>query len=76
MLPKAVTSPQERKKKMKMVINKNGTEINYEAAEMMMDDDLREEIHHSLAPCSPQLFFDTYCREHEKWELSKENPVW
>ena len=66
---------------MKNVINLNGTEINFDAAVQMMDDDIREELHADLAPCSDQEFFSAYEKAHaekfgEEWELSKENPCW
>lgn len=63
------------------VINMNGTEINYEAAVMLMDDEIRESLHFKLAPCSEQDFFTAYEKAHaekygEEWELSKENPCY
>lgn len=63
------------------VINKNGKQINYDAAVQLMDDDLREELHAQLAPCTAQEFFTAYEAAHaekfgEEWELSKENPCW
>lgn len=56
-------------------------EIEYNAAEHLMDDDLREEIHRDIAPCTEQEFFDEYARRHEEkfgeeWELVKENPCY
>lgn len=47
----------------------------------MMDDDLREDIHIDLAPCTEQEFFDEYAKKHEEkfgeeWELAKENPCY
>lgn len=64
-----------------MVINKSGVEINYEAAIVFMDDEIREALHLEMAPCTEQDFFTAYEIEHEKkfgeeWELSKENPCW
>lgn len=64
-----------------VVINRNGYELDFEAAVMMMDDDLREELHAELAPCTEQEFFSAYEASYEKmfgeeWELSKENPNW
>lgn len=63
------------------VINKSGTQINYDAAVQLMDDDLREELHAQLAPCTEQEFFTAYEAAHaekfgEEWELSKGNPCW
>ena len=63
------------------VINMNGTEINYEAAVELMDDEIREELNLELAPCTEQDFFTAYEKAHaekygEEWELSKENPCY
>ena len=56
-------------------------EIDYDVAVNLMDDDLREEIHADLAPCTGQEFFDEYTKRHEIkfdeiWELAKENPCY
>ena len=64
-----------------MVINMNGTEINYDAAVMLMDDEILESLHFELAPCTEQEFFTAYENAHaekygEEWELSKENPCY
>ena len=63
------------------VINMNGTEIYYNVAVMLMDDEIREELHRELAPCTEQEFFAAYEKAHaekygEEWELSKENPCY
>ena len=63
------------------VINKSGTQINYDAAVQLMDDEIREELHAQLAPCTEQEFFTAYEAAHaekfgEEWELSKGNPCW
>lgn len=63
------------------VENMNGTKINYEAAVTFMDDEIREELHMELAPCSEQEFFSAYEKAHiekygEEWELSEENPCY
>ena len=60
-----------------MVINMNGTEINYEAAVELMDDEIMESICGTVE--SEQEFFTAYEKAHaekygEEWELSKENP--
>lgn len=49
---------------MTIVINSNGTSINYDAAVALMDDDLREEVAADLAPCTEQEFFTEYCKRH------------
>ena len=41
-----------------------GEPIRFSAAVALMNDDLREEIHADLAPCSDQEFFDEYCKRH------------
>jgi hypothetical protein len=63
------------------VVNASGTWINYEAAVGYMDDDIREDLHADLAPCSNQEFFTAYEIAHEKrtgepWFLSAANPTW
>lgn len=61
------------------VTNRWGTEIYYNAATVLMDDDLREDVHMDMAPCSEQEFFDEYCKRHEEkygepWLLDTPNP--
>lgn len=63
------------------VINTWGTEIDFDAAVSLMDDEIREELHNELAPCTEQEFFDAYCKAHEEkygeeFECAKENPCW
>ena len=41
-----------------------GNDVNFEAAANLMDDELREELHMELAPCSEQEFFDAYAMAH------------
>lgn len=38
----------------------------YQAAENLMDDELREELHAKLAPCSDLEFLTAYMDAHEK----------
>lgn len=64
-----------------MVINMNGTEIDFEAAVNLMDDEIREDLNFELAPCTEHVFFTAYEKAHaekfgEEWELSKENPCY
>ena len=66
---------------MAKVISTNGYEMDFESAVMHMDDDIREELHREMAPCTEQEFFTAYEKAHaekygEEWELSKENPTW
>ena len=58
----------------KMVINSAGKELDYDAAVALMDDDLREELHNAIAPCTDQEFLTAYEGKHsekfgECWEL-------
>ena len=66
---------------MKEVTNLSGTRIDFETSVQFMDDEIREELHNELAPCSDQEFFTAYEKAHEEkfgeeWELSKINPVY
>lgn len=63
------------------VENKSGTWLVYDNVVYMMDDDLREELHIKLSPCTAQEFFTAYEEAHEErfgemWELSKKNPMY
>lgn len=63
-----------------IVKNDYGVEIDYDAAVELMDNEIREELHRKIAPCSNQAFFEAYCAEHAKkygkdFEFAKENPV-
>lgn len=65
----------------KKVINEYGVGIDYDVAVSFMDDDLREQIHGDLAPCTDQEFFDEYAKRHKKefgevWEFAKKNPCY
>ena len=46
------------------VINQNGTEIDFEVAVSLMDDEIREDLNRGLAPCSEQEFFSAYEKAH------------
>ena len=39
--------------------------VNYESAVALMDDDIREEVHADLAPCSDAAFLWEYCKRHQ-----------
>ena len=65
----------------KNVINQYGKELNFAAAVNLMDDDIREQLHNELAPCTNQVFFDAYVSAHAEqfgadWILDDPNPVW
>lgn len=63
------------------VTNKNGYELDFDAAVNLMDDEIRESIGNEMSPCTEQEFFAAYEKAHEEvygeeWELSKANPTW
>ena len=63
------------------VKNTYGTEINYDAAGELMDDEKCEALSAELAACTEKEFFTAYAKAHtekfgEAWELDKENPVY
>jgi len=49
-----------------IVIGPDGDVVDYAAAVMVMDDDIREKLSDELAPCGKQEFFDAYCKAHEE----------
>lgn len=64
-----------------MIKNEYGYEFDFDACVNLMDDEVREEVHAELAPCTDQEFFDAYCKAHEEkfgeeFELAKKNPQW
>lgn len=63
------------------VTNSYGKEIDFEAAVMLMDDEIREEVHTEYSPCSDQEFFDAYCKLHlqktcEEFVCDTQNPCY
>lgn len=40
--------------------------IDFETAVLYMDDEIREELHSKMSPCSEQEFYDAYAREHKR----------
>ena len=38
----------------------------YSAAVNLMDDEIREELHSELAPCSDEEFLEAYMEAHER----------
>lgn len=43
---------------------KKFTEVDYKAIEALMDDDIREELHTKLAPCTNVEFLEAYKKAH------------
>lgn len=42
----------------------NGKTIAFDAAVNLMDNDIREDLHNKMAPCSDQAFLDAYVQAH------------
>ena len=66
---------------MSIVINKNGLELNFDAAVPHMDEELLEILYEELSQCTEQEFFTAYEHAHarkygEEWFLSSANPCW
>ena len=40
--------------------------MDYKVAEMLMDDDVREELRAKLAPCTEEEFLEAYKKAHKK----------
>ena len=63
------------------VKNKNGYELDFNTAVIYMTDEIREQVHDEIAPCTEQEFLTAYEKAHEKatgkeWFLSSENPCY
>lgn len=61
--------------------NKYGQELNFDVVTNYMDNDIREYLHTELAPCSPQYFYNIYCKMHkqihgEEFFTEGENIIW
>lgn len=41
-----------------------GHEVDFDACVNMMDDEIREELHAEMAPCTDQEFLDAYVERH------------
>ena len=48
------------------VKNVHGNPVNYSAMVVLMDNELREELHEKLSPCSDQEFFEAYAKAHKE----------
>lgn len=53
-----------------MKVELNNSIVDFNACVALMDDDIREEIHIDLAPCTEQEFINEYCKRHfAKYEI-------
>lgn len=48
------------------VYDENGNPVNFDAAVQLMDDEIREELHNEIAPCTNQKFLSEYAKLHEQ----------
>lgn len=48
------------------MVEVNGNIVDFDAAVNLMDDDIREELHQELAPCTNQEFIDEYIKRHRE----------
>lgn len=62
---KELVAKMRGEKQMAKKVLLNGNEVDFDAAVNMMDDELREELHNKLAPCSDQDFMDAYAEAHQ-----------
>lgn len=44
----------------------NGREVDYDAAVNLMDNEIREELHSEIAPCTNQEFINAYIERHRQ----------
>ena len=44
----------------------NGEMVDFDVAVSLMDDDIREEVHADVAPCTDQEFMDAYAKAHHE----------
>lgn len=44
----------------------DGREVDFDAAVVLMDDEIREELHGEMAPCGDQEFADAYAKAHAR----------
>ena len=47
-------------------ITYDGYDYDNEVAADLMDDEIREQLHADLAPCTDQVFFDAYLVAHRE----------
>ena len=45
-------------------VNLDGCEVDFGTGASLMDDEIREELHMELAPCTEQEFLDAYVERH------------
>ena len=48
----------------KNLVNLDSNMVDFDICVSMMDDDIREQLHRELAPCTNQEFLDAYVDKH------------
>ena len=48
------------------MVQVNNHMVDFDAVIQLMDDEIREEIHQELAPCTKQEFVDAYVQRHRE----------
>ena len=67
-----VMAEELEKRASQYVQDEDGRTVNYAAAVELMDDELREQLHREMAPCTNQEFYDAYVKAHaEKYNGEK-----
>lgn len=49
---------------MEFIENSYGQNFDWDTVVNLMDDDIREQVHAEIAPCTPQEFYNRYCVLH------------
>lgn len=62
----------------KIFRNDFGVKLDLDVLADFMDDDIREQVHVELAPCTPKEFFDRYCELDKDFakNFNSRNPVY
>lgn len=66
---------------MTIITNEYGKEIDFSAAQVLMDEEITERLNRDSDMETEQMYFETYCAAHlakygEEFEPNKANPVW
>ena len=48
------------------MVKVNNHMVDFDAAVQLMDNEIREELHRKLAPCTDQEFIDAYIQRHRE----------
>lgn len=61
-----------------IVFNSYGKSLIFEALIPLMDDNIREQVHTDISPCTVQEFFDEYCKRDNTFaqNIDSPNPIY